>query len=62
MMKIGSKVKGISYDNDCNEVEVVGIYEFRTNDPEEYQQAIGIRTGSGQLFYCDEGTVRPVKS
>jgi len=61
-MKIGDKVKGYTYDIDENEILVTGTYEFITNDPEDYVQAIGIRTIEGQLYYCDETLVRPLKA
>ena len=61
-MKIGDKVQGYTYDTDCNEILVIGTYEFITDDPEDFEQAIGIRTEDGRLFYCDEGLVRPLKA
>jgi hypothetical protein len=61
-MKIGDKVKGYTYDIDENEILVSGTYEFITNDPEDYVQAIGIRTIEGQLYYCDEALVQPLKA
>ena len=61
-MQIGDKVKGYAYDNDENEILVVGIYEFITNDPDDYYQAIGIRTADGQLYYCDETLVQALEA
>jgi hypothetical protein len=61
-MKIGDKVKGVSYDANFDEIMVEGIYEFITDDPEDYSHDIGIRTSDGRLVYCEEGDVWPVKA
>ena len=46
-MKIGDMVQGYTYDTDCNEILVMGTYEFITDDPEDFEQAIGVRTAEG---------------
>jgi hypothetical protein len=58
MFQVGDMVQGYNYDNEGNEVLVVGAFQFRTDDPEEYIQDIVIRTADGKTVYIDEQEAR----
>lgn len=60
MYAVGQMVKGWVHNEDGEEVQVVGKFMFRTNDPEEYIQDIVIRTEDGKVVYVDEQCARPV--
>jgi membrane protease subunit (stomatin/prohibitin family) len=57
-MKIGERVYGYIINDAGEDVRVEGTYEFRTDDPEEYIQDIGVRLDNGELQYVDEQEVR----
>ena len=50
-------VKGYVYDDAGNEVLVEGEFVCRTDDPEEYNQDVVIRTSEGRFVYIDEQNV-----
>ncbi len=60
MFQVGEMVQGYSYDAQGNEVLVVGVFMFRTDDPEEHIQDIVVRTHDGRTVYLDEQGVRSV--
>jgi hypothetical protein len=59
MYKVGDMVEGWVYNDRGEEVQVVGAFMFRTNDPEEYIQDVVIRTADGKTVYIDEQDCRP---
>ena len=61
MFEVGDMVQGYNYDNEGNEVLVVGAFMFRTDDPEEYIQDIVVRTAEGRTVYIDEQVARPYR-
>jgi hypothetical protein len=61
MFEVGDMVQGYDYDNEGNEVLVVGAFMFRTDDPEEYIQDIVVRTAEGKTVYIDEQVARPYR-
>jgi hypothetical protein len=61
MFEVGDMVQGYDYDNEGNEVLVVGAFMFRTDDPEEYIQDIVIRTADGKTVYINEQEARPYR-
>lgn len=58
MFQIGDMVEGWVYDDQGNEVIVVGAFVARTDDPEEYIQDIIIRTAEDKIVYIDEQVAR----
>jgi hypothetical protein len=61
MFQVGDMVQGYEYDNEGNEVLVVGAFMFRTDDPEEHIQDIVVRTATGKTVYIDEQVARPYR-
>jgi len=59
MFQVGDLVKGLEYNEAGDEVEVIGTFVARTNDPEEYIQDIIIKTEDGRTVYVDEQVARP---
>jgi hypothetical protein len=57
MFQIGDIVEGTTYTND-GPVQVIGAFQFRTDDPEEYIQDIVIRTADGKTVYINEQEAR----
>lgn len=61
MFQVGDLVKGIEYNEAGDEVEVIGTFVARTDDPEEIIQDIIIKTSDGRTVYVDEQVARPYK-
>lgn len=61
MFQVGDLVEGFEYNEEGDEVKVVGTYVATTNDPEEYIQDIIIKTSDGRTVYVDEQVARPYK-
>ena len=59
MFQIGELVRGVEYNAEGEEVEVIGAFVARTNDPEEYIHDIIVRTADGRTVYIDEQVARP---
>ena len=59
MFQVGDLVKGLEYNEDGDEVEVIGTFVARTDDPEEISQDIIIKTLDGRTVYVDEQVARP---
>ena len=57
---VGQRIVGSIIDDAGNDVEVEGVFMFRTDDPEEHIQDIVIKTDDGQTVYIDEQDARPV--
>ena len=60
MFQIGDIVEGTTYTHNGPE-QVVGAFQFRTDDPEEYIQDIVIRTADGKTVYINEQEARPYR-
>ena len=60
MYQIGDMVEGTTYTNTGPE-KVVGAFQFRTDDPEEYIQDIVVRTADGKTVYINEQDARPYR-
>lgn len=50
-------VRGYVYGDNGDMVLVEGEFMFRTDDPEEYNQDIVVRTKDGRVIYIDEQNV-----
>lgn len=61
MFQVGDIVQGYSYDDRGEEVLVIGAFQFRTDDPEEYIQDIVVRTADGKTVYINEQEARPYR-
>lgn len=61
MYQVGDMIEGYIVNDRGEEVRVVGAFQFRTNDPEEYIQDIVIKTVEGKTIYIDEQDARPVR-
>ena len=61
MFQVGDLVKGLEYNEAGDEVEVIGTFVARTDDPEEIIQDIIIKTSDGRTVYVDEQVARPYK-
>ena len=59
MYQVGELVEGWVYNNQGDQVRVVGTFVARTDDPEEYIQDIIVRTADGKTIYIDEQLARP---
>lgn len=59
MYQVGDIVEGYVYNDEGEEVLVIGAFMARTNDPEEYIQDIIVRTADGRTVYIDEQVARP---
>lgn len=59
MFQIGDMVEGWVYNDQGDEVQVVGAFVARTDDPEEFIQDIIVRTAEGKIVYIDEQVARP---
>lgn len=60
MYQIGDIVEGTTYPHTGPE-KVVGAFQFRTDDPEEYIQDIVVRTADGKTVYINEQEARPYR-
>jgi len=58
MYQVGDIVEGYVYNEQGEEVKVVGAFMFRTDDPEEYIQDIVVRTPDGRTVYINEQDAR----
>ncbi len=59
MFQVGDLVRGFEYNEAGDEIEVIGKFVARTDDPEEYIQDIIIKTEDGRTVYIDEQVARP---
>ena len=59
MYQVGDIVEGYVYNEQGAEVQVIGAFMFRTDDPEEYIQDIVVRTPDGRTVYINEQDARP---
>ena len=57
---VGEKLRGWVIDAKGEEVEVVGTFKFRTDDPEEMIQDIVLDV-NGKSVYVDEQCIEPFK-
>ena len=62
MFQVGDLVKGPEYNEAGDEVEVIGTFVVRTDDPEEIIQDIIIKTLDGRTVYVDEQVARPAEN
>lgn len=60
MFKIGDTIEGTVYNEDGEQIKVIGKFVARTNDPEECIQDIIVRTEEGKIVYIDEQDARLV--
>lgn len=61
MFQVGDLVEGFDYNEEGDEVKVIGTFVARTDDPEEMIQDIIIKTEDGRTVYIDEQVARPAK-
>lgn len=61
MFKVGDMVEGWVYNDRGDEVQIVGAFMARTDDPEEIIQDIIVRTAEGRTVYIDEQVARPYR-
>ncbi len=58
MFKVGDYIIGTTYDENGDEITVVGYYRFTTDDPEEIIQDVVIETADEKIVYIDEQCAR----
>lgn len=61
MYKLGDRVEGTIINAKGEDERVIGAFQFRTDDPEEFIQDIVIRTDDGALVYIDEQEAYPAR-
>lgn len=61
MFQLGDMIEGWVYNDQGDEVKIMGAFQFRTNDPEEMIQDIVIRTPEGKTVYIAEQVARPYR-
>lgn len=59
MFNVGDMVQGYIYNDQDEEVLVVGAFMCYTDDPEEMYQDVIVRTSDGRTVYLDGQEARP---